>query len=304
MMRIVLLHLSLAALLAAMALAAPRAEGVAVIRGAGAIGVAGAAAAAASAPAATGVCATAIAQAEQAGDIPAGLLAAISLRESGRRDPDSGEFLAWPWTINAEGEGFFFASKAEAIAKVEALQADGMRSIDVGCMQVNLRYHPDAFDSLEDAFDPATNAAYAADLLTRLAAARGGWHTAVGYYHSATPEYRDAYRERVLALWSQHGGDMAVLLAAAVPAAPGGDVPMAVAGRVLVEGLDGTRAGGIGPLVIIDVEQAIATNGSLVRVSAAPLLAPLTEVVVAGGIATVRGEVADTAGLRFYNLNR
>ena len=67
----------------------------------------------------------------------------------------------WPWTINAEGQGLFYDTKAQAVAAVRALQARGVRSIDVGCMQVNLMHHPDAFPTLEQAFDPQTNAAYA-----------------------------------------------------------------------------------------------------------------------------------------------
>ena len=66
---------------------------------------------------------------------------------------------------------------------------------------------------------------------------------------------------------------------------------------------DAGRAGGIGPL-IVDVDQAIAASGSLVRVSAAPMLAPLAAVAVEEGVATVRGAVADTGSLRFFNLSR
>ena len=34
----------------------------------------------------------------------------------------------------------------------------GVRQVDVGCMQINLQSHPHAFASLEDAFDPGSNA--------------------------------------------------------------------------------------------------------------------------------------------------
>jgi hypothetical protein len=55
----------------------------------------------------------------------------------------------WPWAIDADGVGQFFATKAQAVAAVAALQAQGVHSIDVGCMQVNLMHHPDAFTSLD-----------------------------------------------------------------------------------------------------------------------------------------------------------
>ena len=107
-------------------------------------------------------CDTAIINAERVIRLPARLLGAIAEVESGRSN-DKGVIRPWPWTINAEGRGQFFATKQEAVAAVRTLQASGVRSIDVGCMQVNLMYHPNAFASLDEAFDPPANALYAAD---------------------------------------------------------------------------------------------------------------------------------------------
>jgi hypothetical protein len=149
------------------------------------------------------LCRAAIGAAERAAGIPAQLLMAIGRVESGRRDPETGAVHPWPWTINAEGRGQFLPTKAAAIAEVQALQARGVRSIDVGCMQVNLRHHPDAFANLDAAFDPATNARYAARFLTELRERRGGWEAAASAYHSVTPEFADPYRARVLAAWAE-----------------------------------------------------------------------------------------------------
>ena len=147
-------------------------------------------------------CRQAVLAAERQAGIPAELLWSIALVESGRWDREARVKAAWPWTINAEGRGSFHASKEAAISEVAALQAQGVRSIDVGCMQVNLRHHPDAFASLDDAFDPTANAAYAARFLNSLYAETGSWEAAAGRYHSATPALGEAYRERVLAQWS------------------------------------------------------------------------------------------------------
>lgn len=146
-------------------------------------------------------CRAAIARAEQDAQIPAGLLQAIGRVESGRRNPETGTSGPWPWTINAEGRGHFFPDKAAAIAAVRELQGRGVRVIDVGCMQVNLHHHPRAFASLEEAFDPVSNARYAAQFLTQLHAARGDWMVAAGHYHSHTPDLAQAYRARVQAAW-------------------------------------------------------------------------------------------------------
>ena len=151
---------------------------------------------------ATNLCGPIIAATEHTQGIPARLLTAISFAESGRRDDEGGEIIAWPWTINAEGEGRFFATKAAAIAAVKKLRARGVTSIDVGCMQVNLHHHPDAFASLDDAFDPEHNVAYAAQFLKELKDDTRSWTTAIGYYHSTTRALNMPYRNKVYRLWA------------------------------------------------------------------------------------------------------
>lgn len=152
------------------------------------------------------LCRAAVAAVEREAGLPPRLLSAIARVESGRRDPGTGGFHPWPWTINAEGRGSFYPSKAAAIAAVRELQAQGVRSIDVGCMQVNLRHHPQAFATLEEAFDPLANARYAARFLAELQATRGDWMRAAAHYHSQTPELAEAYRARVAeALTAEQG---------------------------------------------------------------------------------------------------
>lgn len=147
------------------------------------------------------LCETAVNTAEYVNRLPQRLLGAISLTETGRFDAASGHIRPWPWTINAEGEGHFFETKQDAIAGVRTLQARGVRSIDVGCLQVNLMYHADAFASLDAAFDPHDNANYAAHFLNRLYSAGKEWAHAIGAYHSETPALGDAYRVLVMARW-------------------------------------------------------------------------------------------------------
>jgi soluble lytic murein transglycosylase-like protein len=147
----------------------------------------------------TQLCEAAVVNAEHDAHLPARMMGAISLVESGRPDPSTGTMRPWPWTINAEGQDAFFASKQEAVDAVRALQARGIRSIDIGCMQVNLMYHPDAFVSLEFAFDPDTNARYAARFLTELHRAGREWPAAIAAYHSETPWRGARYQQLVLA---------------------------------------------------------------------------------------------------------
>jgi hypothetical protein len=148
------------------------------------------------------ICAEPIRHHEQQAGIPNQLLAAVARAESGRWDKVESASFAWPWTVTAEGKGQFFANKGEAIAQVKQLRARGVRNIDVGCMQVNLLHHPDAFADLEEALDPQANVAYATSFLKQLFEQKRSWVTAVGNYHSATPEFHFRYREKVMKLWN------------------------------------------------------------------------------------------------------
>jgi hypothetical protein len=173
----------------------------------------------AEAPAAAPSCAAAGAAAERAWNLPAGLLGAIGRVEAGRFDPSSGTVRTWPWTINAQGQGHYFITRQDAIAAVRELRMAGVDSIDVGCFQINLVFHPGAFASLDEAFDPTANADAAARFLAELYQRSGSWETAVAWYHSATPGLGEPYRDRVLADW--RGGGMRILPVAFAAPRPG-----------------------------------------------------------------------------------
>jgi len=145
-------------------------------------------------------CQTAIQSVERAARLPPALLSAIARTESGRVLPN-GRVVAWPWTINVAGTGYYYGDAEQAAAAVETFHASGIQSIDVGCMQVNLMHHPGAFASLQQAFDPAANVRYAAQFLGRLQAELGTWPAAVGAYHSRTPDLADEYGRRVMQAW-------------------------------------------------------------------------------------------------------
>lgn len=153
-------------------------------------------------------CDRAAAQAERTWNLPPGLLAAIGMVESGRIDPVALDRHAWPWSINADGAGYFAASKSEAIGLVRVLQARGARYIDVGCFQVDLFYHPDAFASLEQAFDPDANAGAAARILVQGRFNATSWDQAVAAYHSASLLKGAWYLQRVMAAWHGAGSHL------------------------------------------------------------------------------------------------
>lgn len=144
------------------------------------------------------LCSAAVSEAERRHQLPTGLLGSIAKAESGRPVTAMNDIRPWPWTIDADGEGLFLDSKAAAVEWV-SLQQLRHKYIDVGCLQVDLAMHPRAFATLDQAFDPATNADYAARYLSELyhGEAAGNWDIAVGLYHSHTPILAAAYRDRV-----------------------------------------------------------------------------------------------------------
>lgn len=149
-----------------------------------------------------GPCEAAIAAAERIERLPRHLLHAVSLAESGRWDARSQARIAWPWTVNNAGNAKFLPTRRAAVAEVRRLQAKGERNIDVGCMQVNLMHHGQAFASLEEAIDPIHNVAFAATLLKHLRDNTSAWAQAVGRYHSSrwAAQGKDYWR-KVRALW-------------------------------------------------------------------------------------------------------
>ena len=182
----------------------------------------------------------------QMAGIPNRVMQAIALVESGRRAAD-GRLHPWPWSINVEGTDHIFESRASAIAAVQAFQAAGSRSIDVGCLQVNLLHHPHAFASLEQAFDPMTNARYAALFLRDLYGQTGSWSKAIAAYHSATPALGDAYRQKVMAMLNANGGageiaNEPLIAGGAGASGVGGALAMRMPGWMAAHAL-GTRSG-------------------------------------------------------------
>ena len=130
--------------------------------------------------------------------VPLDILLAISRVETGR---DLGQGLApWPWTINVAGEGAYFDDLSLAVVEATQIRDAGAENFDVGCFQLNYRWHGGAFPSLEAMFDPDTNALYAANFLLTLYESSGNWPQAVGAYHSRSQDRADGYLARVDAL--------------------------------------------------------------------------------------------------------
>ncbi len=132
-------------------------------------------------------------RASRLNDIPLNVLYAVGLTETGHR----GELS--PFDMNVDGRAVRSKSLAEALAKFAAERANGAKYIDVGCMQINERFHRADFASLADMFDPAQNVRYAAAFLKQLKAQEGSWTLAVARYN-AGPNNNAAQKKYVCAV--------------------------------------------------------------------------------------------------------
>lgn len=132
--------------------------------------------------------------------VPAEIMLSIARVESGRGEGR----MPWPWTINSDGKGYWFETRRAAIEFAAERLAAGSNDFDIGCFQINLRWHPEAFSSLEDALDPNANADYAAQFLTSLFQTEGDWKSAVAAYHSRSPAQAKTYIAQIEAAYANH----------------------------------------------------------------------------------------------------
>jgi len=135
----------------------------------------------------------AVKAAEEAG-IPPEILGALTLTETGRRL--DGVVRPWAWSANAEGEGTWFDDPQSAVAFAEDRVAAGRPNIDIGCFQINYRWHGENFRSVAQMFDPLENARYAARFVRQLHDELGDWRRAAGAFHSRTTVHADRYLAR------------------------------------------------------------------------------------------------------------
>lgn len=222
-------------------------------------------------PSDRGICDAAGAAAAAQTGVPHDVLRAITRTETGRaRD---GQLQPWPWTVNMEGKGTWFDNREEALRYVLAHHQRGARSYDVGCFQINYRWHGDAFPSIEAMFDPATNALYAAQFLLRLYAETGSWAKSAAAYHSRTPKFANRYQARFERILARLGGKtLPPPTALAEPGRiPQGIDPLALNMPVVVSGpltISPPAGGSRGSLAVID---ALPGAQQLLRQPSRPL---------------------------------
>jgi soluble lytic murein transglycosylase-like protein len=111
-------------------------------------------------------------------NVPLGVLYSVGLNETGRKG------TLTPYALNVDGRTVLAADLQGAVKEFVDARRNGAKLVDLGCMQINHRYHGAKFASVEAMFDPAKNVDYAARFLKELRAREGDWTMAVARYNA------------------------------------------------------------------------------------------------------------------------
>lgn len=131
-------------------------------------------------------------------NIPRHMLEAIAICESSKdmKEP-------FPWAVSIAGRPKYYASKDEAIKKIDEVRSSGMNNIDVGCMQINLKHHGDNVKLVSKIMEPHENIRYAAQFLKKLRLRSVSWKEALAKYHSHNEQRGNQYKAKVINVWTK-----------------------------------------------------------------------------------------------------
>ena len=147
------------------------------------------------------LCENKIQNIEMQTDIPKGLLVGIGKAEAIRKIKN--KFVIWPWTINHAGRSMFFDTKKQMKNYVYKNLKKNDFNIDVGCMQINIKWHKNNYKKISDMFEVNPNVSYAASFLKQLKSKHGSWDKAIKHYHSSDPKKNNPYLIKVKSYWKK-----------------------------------------------------------------------------------------------------
>ena len=147
------------------------------------------------------LCENTIESIETQTDIPKGLLLGIGKAEAIRKIKN--KFVIWPWTLNHAGKSMFFDTKKQMRNYVFKNLKRNDFNIDVGCMQINIKWHKNNFKKISDMFEVNPNISYAASFLQQLKNKYGSWDKAIKHYHSSDPKKNKPYLIKVKSFWKK-----------------------------------------------------------------------------------------------------
>lgn len=129
-------------------------------------------------PASANPCEAEILRASARYGVPTGILYAVGLAETGVRGS------LQPYALNIGGKASFPPTAEAAMRQIGQARRQGVRLIDIGCMQINEYYHAEHFKKVSDMLNPRLNVDYAARFLVTLKKRNRTWSMAVARYHA------------------------------------------------------------------------------------------------------------------------
>ena len=133
-------------------------------------------------------------------NLPDKLLTSISLVESGMVKGKT--INSWPWSLNINGKSKYFDNKKDTLIFLKK-SLKKKRNIDVGCMQINYKFHGHNFNNLDHILNPEENVKYAAKFLKKLFKRHKSWNEAISRYHSSEPVRKKRYLTKVKNFWDK-----------------------------------------------------------------------------------------------------
>lgn len=131
--------------------------------------------------------------------LPNKLLVSISLTETGRNF--NGKFQTWPWSLNVSGKTHYFANKIKMKTFLMKKLKSNITNIDIGCMQINYKYHINDLSKVDFFLDPYNNVKWGGDFLKRLYERHKSWNMAISRYHSSDKVRQKKYLTKVYKNW-------------------------------------------------------------------------------------------------------
>lgn len=104
----------------------------------------------------------------------------------------------WPWALNVKGKSYYFTTKKKAVNFLKGLSEKKLNRVDIGCMQINYRYHHQHFKSFKTMINPKKNVMYGASFLKDLYVKNKNWLTAIAHYHSKRKHRGQKYAQKVI----------------------------------------------------------------------------------------------------------
>ncbi|MCK4842445.1 MAG: transglycosylase SLT domain-containing protein [Methylococcales bacterium] len=128
-------------------------------------------------------------------NIPTVILYAVALAESATKIKPR-HYKPWPWTLNVAGIPRRYSTRKSAYKGLIYFLQQGVKSIDIGIMQINWRYHHKKLGTPWQALEPIHNIQTGASILNGEYKITGEWKQAIGRYHS--PGQKPKQKKRAL----------------------------------------------------------------------------------------------------------